>query len=196
MSTTNTGSSSRRSPGATLGVPHSPGEVARALERLGVAPTKRLGQSFLCDAFVADGEAALAADRSGRRVLEIGGGLGVLTEALLRRGLGPITVIERDLRLAAHLERSFGDAISVVTGDALEVPWPRADVVVGNLPFSVASPILERIWTRRVPRFVGMLQREVVERLVSPPGSRVYGRLTILAAYFGTRTAPCHRALA
>ena len=116
----------------------------------------------------------------------MGGGLGVLTEALLRRGVGPITVIERDPRLAEFLERTFGDSVRVVVGDALEVPFPPADVVVGNLPFSVASPILGRVWALKVPRFVGMLQREVVDRLVSPPGSRVYGRPTIVAAFHGS----------
>jgi len=179
-----TGSSSRRSEAPS--VPHRPAEVARTLERLGISPSKRLGQSFLWDSFVADAEAALVAARAGPRVVEVGGGLGVLTEALLRRGLGPITVIERDPRLAAFLERTFGDSVRVIVGDALRVPLPPMDVLVGNLPFSVATPILERVWNERVPRFVGMLQREVVDRLVSPPGSRVYGRLTIVAAFYGT----------
>ncbi|MCI4340441.1 MAG: 16S rRNA (adenine(1518)-N(6)/adenine(1519)-N(6))-dimethyltransferase [Thermoplasmata archaeon] len=134
---------------------------------------------------MADAEAALVGVGPGRPILEIGGGLGVLTEALLRRGLGPVTVIERDPRLAGFLERTFGGSISVVLGDALEVPWPSAAVVVGNLPFSVATPILARVWAGGIDRFVGMLQREVVDRLVSPPGSKVYGRLTVLAACYG-----------
>jgi 16S rRNA (adenine1518-N6/adenine1519-N6)-dimethyltransferase len=184
VSTTSTGSSSPRS-GAPA-VPHRPAEVARTLEQLGISPSKRLGQSFLWDPFVADAEAALVAERPPGPVVEVGGGLGVLTEALLRRGVGPITVIERDPRLAAFLERTFGGSVEVVVGDALEVALPPADVVVGNLPFSVASPILERVWALETPRFVGMLQREVVDRLVSPPGSRVYGRPTIVAAFHGT----------
>jgi 16S rRNA (adenine1518-N6/adenine1519-N6)-dimethyltransferase len=183
VSTTSTGSSSHRS--VAPSVPHRPPDVARALESLGIAPSKRLGQSFLWDAFVADAEAALVAERTGLRVVEVGAGLGVLTEALLRRGLGPITVVERDPRLGRFLERTFGDGVRVVVGDALEVELPPCDVLVGNLPFSVATPILERVWSGSIPRFVGMLQREVVDRMVSPPGSRVYGRLTIVAAYFG-----------
>jgi 16S rRNA (adenine1518-N6/adenine1519-N6)-dimethyltransferase len=184
VSTTSTDSSSRRS--GAPSVPHRPPEVARALEALGIAPSKRLGQSFLWDAFVADAEAALVAGRPGRRIVEVGGGLGVLTEALLRRGLGPVTIVERDPRLAGFLTRAFGDEVSVVVGDALEVELPPMDCLVGNLPFSVATPILERVWSSGIPRFVGMLQREVVDRLVSPPGSRVYGRLTIVAAFHGS----------
>jgi 16S rRNA (adenine1518-N6/adenine1519-N6)-dimethyltransferase len=184
VSTTSTDSSSRRNDAPS--VPHRPNDVARTLERLGISPSKRLGQSFLWDSFVADAEAALVADRAGPRIVEVGGGLGVLTEALLRRGLGPITIVERDPRLAEFLASTFGEKVRVVVGDALDVDLPPMDVLVGNLPFSVATPILERVWAERVPRFVGMLQREVVDRLVSPPGSRVYGRLTIVAAYHGT----------
>jgi len=183
VSTTSTGSSSP--PSGPPPVPHRPAEVARALARLRVVPSKQLGQSFLWDPFVADAEAALVGSGPGPRVVEIGGGLGLLTEALLRRGLGPVTVIERDRRLAEGLVHAFGDSVRVVVGDALDVPLPPADVYVGNLPFSVGTPILERLWAEGIPRFVGMLQREVVDRLVSPPGSRVYGRLTIVAAYFG-----------
>ena len=185
MSRTSTGSSSPPSPTISA-VPHRPSEVVRTLDALGLVPAKRLGQSFLWDPFIADAEAALVGTGRGQRVLEIGGGLGVLTEALLRRGLGPVTVVERDPRLAGFLERTFGDAISVVVGDALTEPWPACDVVVGNLPFSVGTPILARVWREEAPRFVGMLQREVVDRLVSAPGSKVYGRLTILAACHGT----------
>ncbi len=186
MSTTSTGSSSPRSDAVFPGVPHRPGDVARTLETLGITPSKRLGQSFLWDPFIADAEAALVGNRPGLRVVEIGGGLGVLTEALLRRGIRPLTILERDVRLAGFLEKTFGESVRVIVGDALDVPWPDADVVVGNLPFSVATPILERVWREKVPRFVGMLQREVVDRLVSPPGSRVYGRLTIFAKCFGS----------
>ena len=188
MSTTSTGSSSRRSPAAPApeGVPRSPAEVAAALRSLGVVPSRSLGQSFLTDAFAADAEAALVGTASGEPVLEIGGGLGLLTEALLRRGLGPLTVIEKDGRLARHLLRTFPGAISVIRGDALEAPLPRVEAAVGNLPFSVATPILERLWALRVPRIVALLQREVAERLAASPGSKSYGRLTIVGALYGS----------
>lgn len=166
--------------------PSRPADVDAALRRLGVAPSRALGQSFLVDAFVADAEAALVGTKKGEPVVEVGGGLGILTEALLRRGLGPLTVVEKDPRLARHLERTFGGEITVLRGDALEVELPRCRAVVGNLPFSVGTPVLERLWELRVPRIVALLQREVAERLAAAPGSKAYGRLSIWAALYGT----------
>ena len=161
---------------------------------LGVRPSRAWGQSFLTDPFVADAEAALVEVAAGRPVVEIGGGLGVLTAALLRRGIGPLTVLERDPRLAGFLRSTFGDRIRVVVGDALLVELPPAECVVGNLPYSVGTPILVRVLERRTPRVVFLIQREVAERLAATPGSKQYGRLALLARLYGTvelyRTVP------
>lgn len=189
MSTTSTGSSSLRSgavPSIRADVPASAVEVRRALSALGIRPSKRWGQSFLVDPFVADAEAALVGLPPGRPVVEIGGGLGILTAALLRRRLGPLTVIERDERLAEHLRATFGPRLRVVAGDALEVDLPAADCVVGNLPYSVATPILRRLFEARIPRIVFLVQREVAERIAAGPGSKRYGRLSIWARYYGS----------
>jgi len=185
VSTTSTGSSSPPEPTVPR-APHRPAEIDAALRAVGVVPSKRLGQSFLVNPFVADAEAALVGAAPGEPVLELGGGLGILTEALLRRRFGPVLVVERDRRLATHLRNSFGPRIRVLEGDALAMDLPATRVVVGNLPFSVATPILERLWSRRTPRIVALLQREVAERLAAGPGSKVYGRLSIVAALYGT----------
>lgn len=181
MSTTSTGSSSPPEPGRA---PSGPSEVRATLVRLGVAPTRRLGQSFLTDPFVADAEAALVPRDA--PLVEVGGGLGILTEALLRHHRAGMTVVERDRRLARHLRHTFGAAITVVEGDALEVPIPPDAVVVGNLPFSVATPILLRCFALGTPRIVALVQREVAERLAAGPGTKTYGRLSIAAALYGT----------
>ena len=189
MSTTSTGSSSPRSEAPASALPHvpeSPGEVRRTLTELGIRPAKRWGQSFLVDPFVADAEAALVEGSPGQPVLEIGGGLGILTAALLRRGLGPLTVVERDERLAEFLRATFGRHVRVIAGDALEIELPPAECVVGNLPYSVATPILRRLFAARVPRIVFLVQREVAERIAAGPGSKQYGRLSIWARYYGT----------
>lgn len=176
-------------------VPADSAEVASALDGLELRPSRSRGQSFLADPFVADAEAALVGTVTGEPVLEVGGGLGILTRALLRRGIGPLTVIEKEPRLAAFLRYHFGDRISVVESDALTTPTPPVRAVVGNLPFSIATPLLVR-WMkeRSVPRFVALVQKEVGERLAAAPGSRSYGRLTILARLYGTieghRTVP------
>ncbi|MCI4330393.1 MAG: 16S rRNA (adenine(1518)-N(6)/adenine(1519)-N(6))-dimethyltransferase RsmA, partial [Thermoplasmata archaeon] len=168
------------------GVPSDPRSVIARLASLGVTPSRSLGQSFLTDAFVADAEAALTEASPGVPVVEIGGGLGILTEALVRRGIAPLTVIERDPRFADHLRRTFGERIRVVRGDALEVEIPATSVVVGNLPFSVATPILLRLFASNVPRVVALVQREVADRLGAGPGSKTFGRLSIAAALYGT----------
>ncbi|HTT35124.1 MAG TPA: 16S rRNA (adenine(1518)-N(6)/adenine(1519)-N(6))-dimethyltransferase RsmA [Thermoplasmata archaeon] len=184
MSTTSTGSSSPPRP-TPAGAPRSRAEVREALERIGIRPRRSAGQSFLVDPFVADAEAAVALPVPGASAVEIGGGLGLLTEALLRRGPARLEVIERDPRLAAHLERTFGDRITVTPADALEHPTPPADVVVGNLPFSSSVPILQRLFLGPTPRVVALVQREVADRLAAGPGSRAYGRLSIQAALYG-----------
>ena len=187
MSRTSTTSLSRRRARASdeYAVPEQPVEIRETLASLGVRPSRARGQSFLTDPFVADAEAALLEVPSGRPVVEIGGGLGLLTAALIRRGIEPLTVVERDPRLAAFLRSTFGSRIRVVVGDALEIDLPPADGVVGNLPYSVATPILVRLFERRTPRIVFLVQREVAERLAAGPGSKQYGRLSILATLYG-----------
>ena len=196
MSRTSTGSSSPRDPAAPgiAAVPDRPDDIRHTLQTLGIGPSKAWGQSFLADAFVADAEAALVGAAPGRPIVEIGGGLGILTAAIVRRGLGPLTVIERDGRLAAFLRATFGDRVHVLEADALETELPPADCVVGNLPYSVATPILLRLFAARVPRVVFLVQREVAERIAAGPGSKQYGRLSILARLYGSvelfRTVP------
>jgi 16S rRNA (adenine1518-N6/adenine1519-N6)-dimethyltransferase len=187
VSRTSTGSSSRRSAGppSELGVPERPEEIRRVLRELGVRPTRSRGQSFLADPFVADAEAALVTGDPGTPTVEIGGGLGILTEALLRRGVRPLTVIERDPRLAARLRATFGTRIHVDEADALDRDFAGVPCVVGNLPYSIATPLLLRCFEARVPRVVFLLQREVAERLAAGPGSRQYGRLSIVARLYG-----------
>jgi 16S rRNA (adenine1518-N6/adenine1519-N6)-dimethyltransferase len=188
VSKTSTASSSRRRgpDPASASVPEQPAEVRATLDHLGVVPSKRWGQSFLTNPFIADAEAALVGLAPGRPVVEIGGGLGILTAALLRRRFEPITVIERDPHLAAFLRETFGDRVDVVEGDARTMALPTADCVVGNLPYSVATPILLRLFAERVPRVVFLVQREVAERLASGPGSKEYGRLSLIAQMYGT----------
>ncbi len=185
-------SSGREDGGGVAGVPHARGEVRDRLRALGIRPARRLGQSFLFDPFVGDMEAALLELPPGTPVTEIGGGLGILTEALLRRGLGPLRVIERDRRLAAHLRSTFGDRIRVEESDALVAGFGGERAVVGNLPFSVATPILTRLFTARVPTIVALLQKEVGGRYAAAPREHGYGRPAIQAALYGSveRFAP------
>jgi 16S rRNA (adenine1518-N6/adenine1519-N6)-dimethyltransferase len=177
---------SSRDPAPAFDVPVTPPAIRETLAALGIRPSRRWGQSFLSDPFVADAEAALVDLPADRPVVEIGGGLGILTAALLRRRSSPLTVIERDPRLARFLRRTFGARVTVVEGDALVTDLPDVDCVVGNLPYSVATPILLRLLAARVPRIVFLVQQEVADRIAADPGSKAYGRLSILARLYGS----------
>ena len=117
-------------------------------------------------------------------VFEVGPGGGVLTRELLAAG-ARVVGWELDLGWAHELRRRLPDpALSIVAADALELPWERAapgTLAAGNLPYSVATPILERFLTRglAIPRACFLVQDEVAQRLVARPGTRAYGLLTV-----------------
>jgi 16S rRNA (adenine1518-N6/adenine1519-N6)-dimethyltransferase len=186
VSTTSTGS---LSPGSgrrpSYAVPDRPKAVDEELRRLGVRPSRGLGQSFLVDRFVADALAALAETGSGRPVVEVGGGLGIVTRALLDRGVRDLTVVERDPRLAQHLSRTFREGVTVRRVDARTFDFPSGATVVGSLPYASATAIVLDLLRRRVPRIAVLLQKEVAERFAAGPGSRAYGRPSILARLYG-----------
>jgi len=161
----------------------------RLLETLGIRPSKRLGQNFLHDRNVA-AKIAAAAAALGPPFLEIGPGLGALTEHL--GGRGRTVAVEVDGRLAAFLRTRLAAApVEIVEADFLAVPaqewrarFPGGGTVVGNLPYSISSPVLMRLLALRevFPRAVLMLQREVAARLCAGPGGKEYGTLSV---YFG-----------
>jgi 16S rRNA (adenine1518-N6/adenine1519-N6)-dimethyltransferase len=167
-------------------------EAREALAAAGLRPRKRWGQHFLCDAAVARRIVDAAEIGPDGAVLEIGPGLGALTEELARRA-ARLDLVEIDRALAARLrERFAGDArVRVVTGDVLELPLgdilgTAPTTVVANLPYNVASPVLFRLLElrARVPRAVLMLQLEMAERLTARPGSKVYGASSVLVQAF------------
>lgn len=159
----------------------------RLMAALGLSPRKRLGQVFLHDRNNAERIVALA-KALGPPFLEIGPGLGALT-FLLAAAEEPTVAVEVDARLAAFLrERLAQTTVEVLEADFLSIPetqwrkrFPAGGTVVGNLPYSVSSPIvLDLIALREVfPRAVLMLQKEVAARLCAPPGGREYGTLSV-----------------
>ncbi len=126
-------------------------------------------------------------DPRGRIVVEIGPGGGVLTSALLSAG-ARVFAWELDLAWAFELRRQRREAaLAVVAADALDMPWaqlPTGALAAGNLPYSVASPLIESylVHATGMPRAVFLVQAEVAERLVAPPGSRNYGLLSVMVA--------------
>ena len=169
----------------------SPAEHPRkALAVLGLSARKALGQNFLADRNVAGKIVALARSFP-PPFLEIGPGLGALTDLLAEAG-APAVAVEIDRGLAAHLrDRLAGTSVEILEADFLAVPeqewrsrFPAGGTVIGNLPYSVSSPIVVRLidLRDRFPRAVLMLQREVVDRLCAGPGGKEYG---ILSVYLG-----------
>ena len=139
---------------------------------------KRLGQHFLHSESVLDFEAELAVV-GGMRVLEIGGGDGRLTEKLLERGPKELIVVEKDPHWAEELRRKFGKTVKVVEGDFLEEEFGGVDVIVGNIPYYISSPILFKIAKMEFKRAILLVQLEFAKRMVAKPRTSEYGRLSV-----------------
>jgi len=161
------------------------------LRKLGIRPSRRLGQSFLIDEMLPAKIAALAAPRPGQTVLEIGPGLGCLTLALAKTGCR-LLAFEIDGRLAAYLQKVTADmpGVEIVQGDILGVDL--SDLAQGsegklkavaNLPYQIATEAMFRLIEarRHFETFTLMFQKEVAHRIVALPGSRDYGVLGVRA---------------
>lgn len=155
---------------------------------LGHQPRKRYGQNFLVDrSYIARIVQAIDPQPDDRAV-EIGPGLGALTGPLLER-LSVLHVIEIDRDIVARLSSEFpGERLVVHQGDALKFDFACLGSrlrVIGNLPYNISSPLLfraaESVEAIRDCHF--MLQREVVDRMAAAPGSKIYGRLSVMLQY-------------
>ena len=148
---------------------------------------KRFGQHFLVDDVVIDGIVRAIDPRPGQALVEIGPGLGALTQPVLER-CGALTVIELDRDLAARLRQRA--ALTVVESDVLKVDFAALSAqmggrplrVIGNLPYNISTPILFHLldYTAQVQDQHFMLQKEVVERMAAAPGNKAYGRLSVM----------------
>jgi 16S rRNA (adenine1518-N6/adenine1519-N6)-dimethyltransferase len=165
----------------------------------GLSARKSLGQNFLMDLNLTAKIARRAGDLPGSDVLEIGPGPGGLTRALLLEGARHVVAIERDdrcLPALAEIAATWPDRLTVLAGDALAVdplPYLTPPIrVVANLPYNVGTELLVRwltppAWPPFWSSLTLMFQKEVAERIVAAPGSKAYGRLSILAQW---RTEP------
>jgi 16S rRNA (adenine1518-N6/adenine1519-N6)-dimethyltransferase len=147
---------------------------------------KRFGQHFLVDGSVIDAIVAAVAPRPHDALVEIGPGLGALTDGLRQR-CEALTVIELDRDLAARLRRRSG--LEVVEADVLKIDFAALAArrggrlrVVGNLPYNISTPILFHLLqaAAHVEDQHFMLQKEVVDRMAAEPGGRDYGRLSVM----------------
>jgi 16S rRNA (adenine1518-N6/adenine1519-N6)-dimethyltransferase len=162
-------------------------DIRSALDSLGRAPSKSLGQNFLHDQNIAKAIVAAVDPQPGDHLVEIGPGLGALTEFALDSG-ATVTAIEKDGILADFLRDRFaGRGLEVVHGDALDFDlrtlWPRRPVkILGNLPYYVSSQLIFHFTGPLSPaeRCLFLIQRELADRLRASANSKEYGLPTVL----------------
>lgn len=158
----------------------------------GLAAKKSLGQNFLLDLNLTGRIARAAGDMTGRTAIEIGPGPGGLTRALLQTNAKRVVAVERDARCIEALkdvQAAYPGRLDVIAGDALSTDVaalteaPRR--IIANLPYNVATPLLLG-WLRQADAFESltlMFQKEVADRLTAAPGSKAYGRLTVISQW-------------
>jgi len=150
-----------------------------------VRAKKHLGQHFLKDKRIAASIVdSLRADRC-ETVIEVGPGMGVLTQFLIERNFPSLKVVEIDRESVEYLKNNLTGIGEIISGDFLEMdlrPMGEKIAIIGNFPYNISSQIFFRILENRdrVTEVVCMVQREVAERICSDPGSRVYGILSVL----------------
>jgi len=161
----------------------------------GLKARKSLGQNFLLDLNLTCRIARAALPLEGHTVVEVGPGPGGLTRALLSEGAQKVIAVETDQRAIPALEEigaAFPGRLSILAADALTVNWPKiADgraKIVANLPYNIATPLLvgwltAEPWPPWYLSMTLMFQKEVAERIVARPGSKAFGRLSVLAQW-------------
>lgn len=155
-----------------------------------VRAKKHLGQHFLIDKNIAEKIVDSLEEKRGN-LIEIGPGMGVLTDFILQRGYN-LKIIDLDRDSISYLHKKYPQLKSdIIEGDFLqlnvgELFEGKPFSVIGNFPYNISSQILFTVYDNRdkVNEVVGMFQKEVAERIASPPGSKVYGILSVLLQAF------------
>ena len=170
----------------------SPEVVHYICKRFDIKMSKKLGQNFLIKRGIVD-EIVKAADlQEGEPVLEIGPGIGTLTQGLAQSGAN-VTAIELDTRLLEVLDTTLAQYsnVTIVHGDVLKLDVPsimhhERFKVVANLPYYITTPIIMSLLESRLPieRLVVMVQKEVALRMVAKPGTKDYGALSVAVQYY------------
>lgn len=155
-------------------------DAGAELRGLGVRPSRNMGQNFLTDQNTADWIVQQADIQTHEKILEIGPGLGVLTERLAKL-TDHLVTIELDRLLALHIQEKYN--VEVIQADVLKIELPPFDKVVSNLPYQISSPITFKILDTKFEKGILMYQEEFARHLVAQPGERAYSRISVMAGY-------------
>ena len=174
---------------ATIATPSVTRHIMKAFN---LRASKKLGQNFLVDANIVRGIVEAAGAQPGDKILEIGPGIGTLTQGLAESG-AEIIAVELDKKLPAVLAETLAayDNVTIVPGDILKVNIPEIMgegpfKVAANLPYYITTPILMALLERHLPIsiLVTMVQKEVALRMIARPGSKIYGALSVAVQYY------------
>lgn len=160
-------------------------ETKEILRKNEIRLSKRVGQSQLVEEEILERIAHKYAEvSSSDKVLEIGPGIGNLTSFLIE-GADKVFAVEKDERLVRILKQRLADRINleIIKGDILEIDLPEFNKVVANLPYSISTPITFKLFGEDFQLGVLMYQKEFAERMVAPPGSSEYSRLSVMMGY-------------
>jgi 16S rRNA (adenine1518-N6/adenine1519-N6)-dimethyltransferase len=167
--------------------------IATIVKQYELQPKKSLGQNFIFDSNLLRKIASAAGDLTDATVLEVGPGPGGLTRAILDLGAKRVIAIEQDARCVAALSslvEAAAGRLEVTPGDALTFEidklLPLGDVkIIANLPYNIATPLLIK-WLEKIDCFSSltlMFQKEVASRIISPPRTKAYGRLSVMSQF-------------
>ena len=170
----------------------SPEVVHYICKRFDIKMSKKLGQNFLIKRGIVDEIVHAAELTPGEPVLEVGPGIGTLTQGLAQSG-ADVTAIELDRRLLEVLDTTLAsyDNVRIIHGDVLKLDVPtimnhKPFKVVANLPYYITTPIIMSLLERKLPieRLVVMVQKEVALRMIAKPGTKDYGALSVAVQYY------------
>jgi 16S rRNA (adenine1518-N6/adenine1519-N6)-dimethyltransferase len=147
----------------------------------GIRPRKRLDQYFIVNPGILRVEVSLAELDGKDTVLEIGAGNGLLTGMIAERA-GRVVAVEKDPRLIENLKRTLPGNVEVIHADALEMEFPAFNKAMGNLPYSISTPLLFKLLDHDFEIGVLGVQYEFAKRMVARPGSREYSRLSVMTS--------------
>lgn len=172
-----------------------PEVTRRIFRRFKLHASHKLGQNFLIDPEIVDEIARISEIEPGESILEIGAGIGTLTQGLLESG-GNVTAIEIDKKLIPVLDETLNgyENFRLIHGDVLkldlrEIMQNQSFKVISNLPYYITTPILLALLEQKLPitKIVAMVQREVAERMIAVPNSKnpkIYGALSVAVQFF------------